>query len=110
MCDRVAILHRGRLVRLGRTTDLLESRERTEIVARGIRPGEFEATAAGDDHDWHMTVPTSSVRATVERIWAGGGEVVRLNPVRRSLEEIFVELTGNNGASTAATGQKESAP
>ncbi len=29
----------------------------------------------------------------IERIWAVGGEVVRVNPVRRTLEEIFIQLT-----------------
>src|ERR1041384_5567535 len=36
ICDRVAVLHRGKLVRLGRTADLLHSVEQTEMVARGI--------------------------------------------------------------------------
>jgi len=26
-------------------------------------------------------------------VWAAGGEIVSVNPARRSLEEIFVELT-----------------
>ncbi len=113
VCDRVGILHRGRLVRLGRTTDLLESRERTEIVARGIRPGDFPAALASDNHDWRLTVPTRAVRATVERIWAGGGEVVRVNPVRHSLEDIFLELTGGDvpalahDSPSAASDEKE---
>src|SRR5437762_7965531 len=36
ICDRIAILHRGRLLCLGRTAELLESRSKTEIVARGV--------------------------------------------------------------------------
>jgi hypothetical protein len=30
----------------------------------------------------------------VERVWAMGGEIVSINPVRCTLEEMFVELTG----------------
>src|SRR5438309_7599386 len=37
ICDRVAVLHRGRLVRLGRTVDLLESTDRFVITGKGIR-------------------------------------------------------------------------
>src|ERR1041384_5056890 len=36
ICDRVAVLHRGKLVRLERTADLLHSAEQTEISARGV--------------------------------------------------------------------------
>jgi hypothetical protein len=33
-------------------------------------------------------------RDAIERVWAAGGEVVSVNPDRRSLEELFLELTG----------------
>src|SRR5271169_4918786 len=36
VCDRVAVLHRGKLARMGRTADLVQAGERSEIVARGI--------------------------------------------------------------------------
>ena len=32
-------------------------------------------------------------RAAVERVWVAGGEIVSLNPVRKSLEELFLEVT-----------------
>jgi hypothetical protein len=35
-------------------------------------------------------------RATLERIWALGGEVVSVNPRRRSLEDIFLEVTSED--------------
>src|ERR1039457_4005641 len=46
VCDRVAVLHRGRLVRMGRTEDLLESLGETEIVARGIATTVFPGAVA----------------------------------------------------------------
>ena len=97
VCDRVGILHRGRLRRLGRTTDLLESHSQSEIVARGIDANACPAGAAtGEDNVVRFTVPTSLLRQEIERLWACGGEVVRVNPLRRSLEEIFVELMAND--------------
>src|SRR5690348_13545782 len=36
VCDRVGVMHRGRLVRLGRTAELLQSHEQLQVVARGI--------------------------------------------------------------------------
>jgi hypothetical protein len=29
----------------------------------------------------------------LERVWSLGGEIVRVNPARRSLEQIFMEVT-----------------
>ncbi len=94
ICDRVAILHRGRLARLGRTADLLESRDRLQVVARGISPADFDG-AATENGFVSFEVMASSQRAAIERVWSLGGEIVRVNPVRKSLEEVFVELTGN---------------
>jgi len=91
ICDRVAILHRGKVVRLGNTTELLQSPEQAEIMARGINAGKFGGEAANGVVK--LRVGTSAQRATIERVWAAGGEIVSVNPARRSLEEIFVELT-----------------
>ncbi len=92
VCDRVAIVHRGRLVRLGQTSELLESRERWEIVARGIAPSAFSGALARDGVV-RFTVPDCDKRAAIERVWQLGGDVVHVNPEKRSLEEIFLELT-----------------
>jgi ABC-2 type transport system ATP-binding protein len=92
VCDRIAILHRGQIARIGTTSDLLESRERIEIVARGVPVAEFTG-AVLDDGMVRVTVSPSAQRQAIERIWALGGELVRVSPERRSLEEVFVELT-----------------
>ena len=91
ICDRVAILHRGRLAKVGRTAELLQSPEQAEITARGIDAGKFGGEAANGVVT--LRVPASAQRATIERVWAAGGEIVSVNPARRSLEEMFVELT-----------------
>jgi len=92
ICDRIAILHRGKLVRLGKTGELLESAEESEIVARGVDAQQF-ANAAAENGLVKLTVRVAEQRPTIERVWASGGEVVRVNPVRRSLEDIFSQLT-----------------
>ncbi len=94
ICDRVAILHRGRIARMGTTAELLESRDRFEIVARGGSASTFPGAVAADGLvTFH--VQASSQRAAIERVWSGGGEIVSVNPVRKTLEDIFVELTGS---------------
>jgi ABC-2 type transport system ATP-binding protein len=92
VCDRVAVLHRGRLARLGRTADLLQAGEQTEIVVRSVAIREFEGAVARDGVV-SFSVPAHAQRAALEKVWNLGGEVVSVNPLRRSLEEIFLEVT-----------------
>lgn len=94
VCDRVAVLHRGKLVRLGRTADLLQSGEHVEIVAHGIAADTF-AGAVVQDAMVSFHLPAGEQRAALERVWSLGGEVISVNPVRRSLEEIFLEVTAD---------------
>src|SRR5882672_9132023 len=99
VCDRVAVLHRGRLVRLGRTVDLLQSGEQTEIVARGIAANAF-AGAMAQNGVVRFTVESSKQRAALENVWNLGGEILSVNPVRRSLEDIFLEVTADQAPKT----------
>ena len=99
VCDRVAVLHRGKLVRLGRTADLLQSGEQTEIVARGIAANAF-AGAVAQNGVVRFTVEPSKQRAALESVWNLGGEILSVNPVRRSLEDFFLEVTADPGSTT----------
>jgi len=92
VCDRVAILNKGKLVRLGKTSELLESAEESEIVAKGIEDQRFP-NSASENGFVRLTVKREQQRETIEKIWTSGGEVVRVNPARRSLEDMFIELT-----------------
>ena len=92
VCDRIAIVSRGRVVKLGTTAELLERADLIEIVARNIDAPIF-AGSLDEENLVHFRVFASQQREAIQRVWQVGGEVVRLNPVRRSLEEIFLELT-----------------
>ena len=94
VCDRVAVLNRGRLARLGRTADLLQAGEQTEIVARAIAAKDFDGAVARNGIVC-FRVPAQHQRAALEKVWNLGGEVVSVNPLRRSLEEIFLEVTAD---------------
>jgi ABC-2 type transport system ATP-binding protein len=101
VCDRVAILHRGKLMRLGTTHDLLQAGERTEIIARDITATAI-AGAVAKDGAISITVSAATQRVALEQIWSLGGNVVSLNPVRRSLEQMFIEVTSDNGTDAKA--------
>jgi ABC-2 type transport system ATP-binding protein len=92
VCDRVAILNKGKLVRLGKTSELLESAEESEIVAKGIDAQRFPDSMS-DNGFVRFTVKRERQREIIEQIWKLGGEVVRVNPARRSLEDMFIQLT-----------------
>ena len=104
MCDRVAVLHRGKLVRLGRTADLLQSTEQTEIVTRGVAAHDFPG-AVNHNGVVSVTVPISTQRGVMQRVWELGGEIISVNPVRRSLEQVFLEVTADSPAPNADGGQ-----
>ena len=106
ICDRIGILHRGKLVRLGTIAELVESREEFEIVARGI-PSD-NAHAVGADGVVKFTVAASSQRAAIEGVWSKGGEVVSVAPVKRSLEDVFLSLTGSETVSAGEESKPES--
>jgi ABC-2 type transport system ATP-binding protein len=97
LCDRVAILNRGRLLRVGKTSELLERRGASIITARGVSAADFGGTKTVEGL---ASIPVSREvqREVIERIWAAGGEVVSVVPVRRSLEDLFVELAGVDDA------------
>src|SRR5579872_7036588 len=92
VCDRVAVLHRGKLARLDKTANLLQSGQQTEIVVCGISTKNFDGAVTCNGFV-SFCIPAQSQRAALEKVWNLGGEVVSVNPVRRSLEEIFLEVT-----------------
>ncbi len=94
VCDRVAVVNRGQLVRVGKLAELLEVADQVEIVASGIEERLFGyATAQGPVV--RMRVAKKDQRGAIEQIWSAGGEVVSVNPIRRTLEQLFLELTAD---------------
>jgi ABC-2 type transport system ATP-binding protein len=108
LCDRVAILNRGRLSETGRLEELRERANeghRIEITVAGtdadklssvfpaLAGAQITATAGGarievsDERD---------VDAALAALRRAGGRLVSVQPIRQSLEELFVrEMTDN---------------
>jgi ABC-2 type transport system ATP-binding protein len=95
ICDRLAIVIKGRVARVGTLIELLESQDRFVITAKGIDALMFEGSK--QNGFIKITVPALTQRRTIEKIWLAGGEVIAVNPIRRTLEDLFVELANQNG-------------
>src|SRR6266446_1748630 len=106
VCDRVAILSRGRVVRIGALNAMLETTDQVEIVAQSIAQGLF-AKATAEGGRIRFAISKSQQREAIERVWTAGGEVVSVNPVRRSLEELFLELTSPESTPAALAARED---
>jgi len=98
ICDRVVILDRGKLIRAGRLDELLSPGDRFEIVADRL-PEELEQAALASGavieripRGVRLTVAASLKRQAVETLWSAGCDVLSLNPVKSTLEGLFLQL------------------
>jgi ABC-2 type transport system ATP-binding protein len=100
ICDRVVIIDRGRLVRAGRMDEILQSGSRVEITVdqltedAGRAAVECGAEIGRDAHGIHILVEAARKREVIETLWASGCDVIRVNPVKDSLEDVFLKLVG----------------
>jgi ABC-2 type transport system ATP-binding protein len=98
ICDRIVIIDRGRLLRAGRLQEMLATGDRVEVVADRITEElELNAVARGatvehGPHGVRIVLDAASKREIVEALWSSGSDVVSINPVKSSLEEVFLKV------------------
>lgn len=106
LCDRLALLRSGRLLKVGRLDEILAiDVSHFEVLASG-GGSELQqaAVAAGANltgemgERWRMQVVEQHLAAVVAAVSAGGGRVLGVHPVRESLEEYFFREMGGNSA------------
>lgn len=101
ICDRVAFLHEGRLLRCGNLEQLMSTSGTTEILIRGVdldSPGmqQFAPHLAAPEREESLQrwiLPAGLARPAIEAAWTAGGELVYSRPLRKTLEELFIEWT-----------------
>jgi ABC-2 type transport system ATP-binding protein len=106
LCSRVAILAKGRLMKSGRLSDMLDLQAHGwELVVSSVS----DALARTLEGKAQRIIKISEGRYTVElplepppdrivsEVAAAGGTVVSLNPLRETLEDIFVEQVSKSG-------------
>lgn len=99
ICDRVAIIHHGKIVAQGRLDDLL-SGGRIEIIAEDVAPAlgdQLRSSLQGSTislHEGRLIIDMSDEQDTnsvIDAIRTGKGSVVSIIPRRMRLEDLFVE-------------------
>ena len=106
LCDRIAILHRGRIVAMGRPDELVgRSASCTRVIvqaAKGLDAGTGGGLAgviAAAEVEGKLVVETQDTgRAIIELVqYLGrtGNELMDLQVRKPSLEDVFIELTGD---------------
>ena len=100
ICDRVVIIDRGRLVRAGRLDEILRAGGRVEIAVDQLSEDAAAAAAAcgaeihRDPQGIRLLVEAGRKRELIETLWAAGCDVLRVNPVKDTLEDVFLNLVG----------------
>jgi ABC-2 type transport system ATP-binding protein len=117
LCDRVAILAKGRLVTDGRLTEMLAFRARGwELIVAGAsdtaieraRPAARRIVRIGQGR-YSLELPLEPApEALLGQLTAMGAHLVSLNPLRETLEDFFVQQV--NAPGVAATDRFEPRP
>jgi ABC-2 type transport system ATP-binding protein len=98
ICDRIAFLNQGRLVRSGSLREFQSESDCVEIEVRGISSAALSlihpAPVTAGPASLRITVATPEQRRVIEAVWRSGGEIVSLMPLRRRLEDLFLEWSG----------------
>ncbi len=99
ICDRVAIIHKGKLLRTGGVRELISSQRVMELrvgdVARAIEIAQqqgFDATADGDRI--FLAIDETQAPPVIAALTQNGVDVFHARQRMQTLEELFIEATG----------------
>jgi ABC-2 type transport system ATP-binding protein len=104
LCDRVALLRGGELLKAGRLDEILSM----EVAHMDVLVGGLDAAAIEQvpcvlsrrsiGERWRLEVAERGVGAVVQAVETAGGRLLSVQPVRESLEEYFFRELGSHGA------------
>ena len=103
ICTRIGVIRRGTLVAQG---TIEEIRGATQLVVRALPADQArrileQELGAGNvteqDGRFSLKVDMSRTSAIARSLVTGGVELLELRPAERSLEDVFIELTGTEG-------------
>jgi ABC-2 type transport system ATP-binding protein len=110
LCDRIAILNKGKLQEMGALHDILHvSQDGHEAVISGVTPEKLDEIGKICSNVWSMgdRLHAQATKANLERLLAfvfdNGLELISVNPIRPSLEEHFQQSVAKEKYHTAET-------
>ncbi len=116
ICNRVAILNKGSVIREGFVKELLnQGEDRVEVVTDDrdkalsvIDEAPYVSEFSPSDRGWQVIMEKGKTAALNEKLVSAGVRVQYLTPLRTSLEQYFIELTGEEGggADVVSAGEK----
>ena len=116
LCDRVAVLHHGRLQGCGElnkilslgvsTTELVLESPSADVLAE-LMPYTSSLVRTGERVSLEIA-EESQVRRTLELILRSRAKLISVNPVKRSLEDYFLQKIGASGSSEKGANVDES--
>ncbi len=106
VCDRIGILHKGRLNKIGKLDDLLTMKHAVKISVKSIdekthnkldKITEISIVEGETDKDTlEISLNEHIVNTVVDILRSSNSQILSIMPIKRSLEEIFVEAVENN--------------
>ncbi len=112
LCDRVAIMNNGCLIESGKLSDILKSRtNELEAIVTGVNEAAlqemqtFAMQITPAPEGAHVRLSSDKeIERVLSIVHRAGGRLVSINPVRESLEDLFVrEVSENTQAKQAAS-------
>lgn len=112
LCDRVAIMNKGCLIESGKLSDILKSRTNeleaivtgvNEVALQELRTFATQITPAPEGAHVRLS-SDKEIERVLSIVHRAGGRLVSVNPVRESLEDLFLrEVSENSLAKQAAS-------
>jgi ABC-2 type transport system ATP-binding protein len=109
LCDRVGLLREGRVVEVGRLDEILKiDVEHLEVLVTGVdeqalgKIGPRLKARQSLGERWRLEVTEGDLASVVGAIEAAGGRILLAHPVRKSLEDVFLERVGEGRAGGGA--------
>jgi ABC-2 type transport system ATP-binding protein len=100
VCDRVSILYRGKIRKMGRVEDLIAG-GKVEVTTENLTitpkvEADLKAKSASSAQSGNRLMitggaDTETKQAIIDIVRGAGGNIVSVTPTRRTLEDIFIE-------------------
>lgn len=95
VCDRVAIIAQGQLQAIRQVSEVVQSGITGYSVQIGLKPegslDGYDLSPLGNGR-WALDVSSQDFQAFLERLFAAGGEIEFVEPRRKSLESLFLDI------------------